>query len=342
VSLRASFVVAAAVLASCSAPARAPRTRLTVKEIAERSKPAIVQIVAKLPEGDALGTGFAVDASGIIATNLHVVAGAKDIQITTLDGSKYPVTRIIGFDQPHDLALLQIAPKTQLPVLSIGDSNIVEAGDPVIAIGNPAGLDYTVSDGLVSNVHDDPKNDLTVLQISAPISPGSSGGPLFNSFGEVIGTATAIIEAGQNLNLGMPSKYLSALIKNASPMTLDAFATATAPKALTQPTYDATLFDGCSDEQAVQVGQAVQSAIDQGVPLWNNYGEQGHSMCEKIYEGTTAVLSEKAPCAGVRQAFKDSLSRAGALDTDDAKAWSLRYAFDGILHALAVKYGTSP
>ena len=220
-----SIACAWIVLASaCGARQPSGHGKLSARDIAARSEPAIVRIEAG---GDRIGTGFALDPSGVIATNLHVVAGARDIKVHTLDGAVYDVKRVDAIDLDRDLALIDIDPKKPLPVLALGDSDKLAAGDPVVAIGNPMGvLDYTVSDGLISSVRVLSKQ-LTVLQISAPISPGSSGGPLFNSYGEVIGVATAILTQGQNLNFGVPGNYLKTLMSTRTPMTLDEFAART-------------------------------------------------------------------------------------------------------------------
>jgi len=312
---------------------------LTVKQIVERSKPAIVRVEA---EHQRIGTGFAIDKSGVIATNLHVVSGAADIEVHTLDGATYPVKRILGFDLGHDLALLALDLDAPMQTLSIGDSDAVEAGDPVVAIGNPLGMDDTVSDGLISSVRVINEN-LTLLQISAPISQGSSGGPLFNQKGEVIGLSTAIFADGQNLNIGVPAKYLLALIGNERPMSLDAFAEATPnpegeePAAKVDrkvPLYDTTLLDGCTQEQLAEVASAIEDAIEVGAPLYN---QGNHKACFKIYEGTAEKWETESGCAGIRQAFQDGLERAGKLDDDTAKAWAMRDTFDGLMDVMLRK-----
>src|SRR5262249_7963339 len=177
----------------------------TPAQIAAGATPAIVSIQSS----DSLGTGFVVRADGWIATNLHVIAGADQLVVVLPDKSEHPVHQVIAWDDDRDLAILKID-ATKLPVLTLGDSTRVHAGDPVVAIGHPLGLEDTVSNGLVSAVRVVDEG-LTVLQISAPIAPGSSGGPLFNERGEVIGVAAALITEGQNLNFGVPSQYLKQL-----------------------------------------------------------------------------------------------------------------------------------
>src|SRR2546430_994521 len=128
-----SFVVA--VLVGCGASsANIPRTRMTAKDIVENSSPAIVRIEA----GDTkVGTGFIVDKTGLIATNLHVIAGESDIKVRLYkDQTEYPVITIAGVDRDHDLALVRIKPKKALVTVQLGDSSAVSAGDQVVAIGN--------------------------------------------------------------------------------------------------------------------------------------------------------------------------------------------------------------
>ena len=316
-------------VASCGGGQKKP----TVKQIVERSKPAIVRVEAK----DRVGTGFAIDPSGIIATNLHVVAGMDAITIKLFDGRSFDVKRVLGYDVDRDLALLALDLKQPMPYLSIGDSTIVAAGDPVIAIGNPLGvLDYTVSDGLISSVRQ-VNEELTVLQISAPISQGSSGGPLFNPFGEVIGVATAIFTEGQNLNFAVPSQYLQPILSKGKQLTLAEFAEETTfgpPTAKIErqvPIHDLGVLDGCSQADLLDVAQAIAGAIEIGAPLYNRNEIEA---CFKIYEMTSQRMSKDAKCVGVREAFENGLQRASGMETFSEKAWALRDTFDGLLDVI--------
>src|SRR5262249_30452450 len=121
----------------------------------------------------------------------------------------------------HDLAIVRVEAKG-LPVLELGDSDQVRAGDPVVVIGHPLGLEDTVSNGLVSATRHVAKG-LDILQISAPIAPGSSGGPLFDAHGRVIGVAAMILRGGQNLNFALPANYLRALAEKPDPISMDSF-----------------------------------------------------------------------------------------------------------------------
>jgi serine protease Do len=152
-----------------------------------------------------LGSGFILSEDGYIITNNHVVERATDIKVILQNGDSY-VAQIIGTDPKTDLALLKIKPKTKLPAVRFGNSDRLEIGDWVLAIGNPFGLGHTVTVGIISakgrslglGSYDD------FLQTDAAINPGNSGGPLFNFKGEVIGVNSAIIAGGQGIGFAIP------------------------------------------------------------------------------------------------------------------------------------------
>ena len=156
----------------------------------------------------AIGSGFVFDEKGYILTNEHVVHNAESITVTFLDGSKFRAT-YIGGDEELDIAVIKIDPKgKELKVLEFGDSDKLEIGEWAIAIGNPLGLQHTVTIGVVSALHRKiPKPDgsgyyTDLIQTDAAINPGNSGGPLLNIHGQVIGINTAIINPMQGVNLG--------------------------------------------------------------------------------------------------------------------------------------------
>ncbi|MFQ5935798.1 MAG: DegQ family serine endoprotease [Acidiferrobacterales bacterium] len=164
----------------------------------------------------AVGSGFIVDPSGHVVTNNHVVNGAEKITVVLNDGTRYPA-EIKGRDAKTDLALLKIEAKKPLPYVSFGDSESVRAGDWVVAIGNPFGLGGTATAGIVSargrDIQSGPFDDY--IQIDAPINRGSSGGPLFDNSGRVIGVNTAIFSpTGGNVGIGfaIPSSLAKSVV----------------------------------------------------------------------------------------------------------------------------------
>ena len=151
-----------------------------------------------------LGSGFIIDAEGIIVTNNHVIAEADEITVTLSDDSKYEA-KVIGRDPKTDVAILKIEPDKPVPAVRWGDSDETRVGDWVIAIGNPFGLGGTVTAGIISarqrNINAGPYDDF--LQTDASINRGNSGGPVFNMKGEVIGIATAIFSpSGGSIGIG--------------------------------------------------------------------------------------------------------------------------------------------
>jgi serine protease Do len=160
-----------------------------------------------------LGSGLIVSEDGYVVTNNHVVDRARDIEVVLDGGEKYKA-EVVGKDPKTDIAVLKINPKRKLQAVRFGDSDKLEIGDWVIAIGNPFGLGHTVTAGIVSakgrslgmGSYDD------FIQTDAPINPGNSGGPLFNLNGEVVGVDTAIVAGGQGIGFAIPANMVSNVV----------------------------------------------------------------------------------------------------------------------------------
>ena len=154
--------------------------------------------------GTATGSGIVLDDKGHILTNNHVIEGASRIQVKLGESDHEYTAEVVGTDPASDLALIQVeAPTSELDALKLGDSSAMEVGDPVVAIGNPFGLDRTVTSGIVSALQRQIQapNGFSidnVIQTDAAINPGNSGGPLINSAGEVIGINSQIETGGGN------------------------------------------------------------------------------------------------------------------------------------------------
>ena len=169
------------------------------------------------PRVEGVGSGFIVDASGLIVTSNHVVRGANSVTVTLQDGRQLEA-RVAGTDPKTDLALLEVDAGEALPVVEFGDSDRTRVGDWVVAVGNPFGLGGTVTAGIVSSrgrdIGSGPYDDY--LQIDAPINRGSSGGPLFDRSGRVVGVNTAIFSpTGGNVGVGfaVPSNLAEPVIQ---------------------------------------------------------------------------------------------------------------------------------
>jgi serine protease Do len=161
-----------------------------------------------------LGSGFIISSEGYILTNNHVVAGADEIKVKLSDKREFKA-EIKGADEKLDLALLKIDAKDHFTVAKLGDSDKIEVGDWVMAIGNPFGLEQTVTAGIISAkgrvIGSGPYDDF--LQTDASINPGNSGGPLFNAQGEVVGINTAIVAGGQGIGFAIPVNMAKGIIE---------------------------------------------------------------------------------------------------------------------------------
>jgi hypothetical protein len=151
------------------------------------------------------GSGFFIATDGRIVTNYHVIDATTQGTVTLNGGQKYDIASVLGYNKDQDVAVIRIN-GTGFPVCTLGDSSKAAVGDAVVAIGSPLGVQNTVSEGIVSKLWDDGD-----LQITAPISPGSSGGALFNMYGEVIGVTSWKIRDGENMNGAVPANYVRSL-----------------------------------------------------------------------------------------------------------------------------------
>jgi len=187
---------------------------MTATEIYKACAPAVFYIVVYDSKGNpmATGSGFFISSSGVAVTNYHVISGCSSAKITLpVSGAVYDVTGVYAFSRSEDWAVLQVA-GSGFSALQIGDSSKVAGGERIYAIGNPLGLESSISEGIVSNPRRVIEN-LNYLQITAAISSGSSGGALINAYGKVIGITTSTIQdpdsVSQNLNLAVPISYIA-------------------------------------------------------------------------------------------------------------------------------------
>ena len=216
-----------------AAPAPSPQPSTpSLQQLFKMSAPAVVLITQSNAAGKwtSLGSGFLVSSSGVLVTNNHVIApdpDAASIAVKLPRGDVYTDVRVIYAEARRDFAVLSIK-ATGLPTLKVGDSDQVEVGDQVVTIGNPKGLELTFTSGIVESVRLDPNKGYRFIQHQAPISPGSSGGPLLNMRGEVIGINTFEIKDAQNLNGAIPINYVKPYFGDAAKMTWQEYARASA------------------------------------------------------------------------------------------------------------------
>lgn len=196
----------------------------SVEVIAAEVKSSVVKVLQEGREGmDGLGTGFVVSADGLIATNLHVIGEARRLEVEMSDGTKHEVTEITATDSHWDLALLRVACKTLKPLI-LGDSDSVKQGQPVVAMGNPEGLSFSIVDGVVSEFPDI-VNEVPMIRLAMPIERGNSGGPLMDRLGRVLGLLTMKSAVTANLGFAMPVNELKRLIEKPNPVPMQRWLT---------------------------------------------------------------------------------------------------------------------
>lgn len=192
------------------ATSAAGQSKESLPELVRRVKPSVVAITTYDASGESLmtGSGFFL-SSGKVITNLHVIRGAARAEIKTLDGKGrvYPVSGVWDVDEDGDLALLAVDMPSERPRSSELAAALPDEGEPIFVIGNPLKLEGSVSDGIVSAVREVP-NVGRIIQVTAPISRGNSGSPVFNMHGQVLGVVTIKVTNGQNINLAIASSRL--------------------------------------------------------------------------------------------------------------------------------------
>ena len=185
----------------------------SLPDLVRRVKPSVVAIATYDAQGEALmtGSGFFV-RPGQVVTNLHVIRGAQRTEVKTLDGKGkvFPVAGLLATDEEGDLALLSVDMPPDRPRASELARVLPDEGEQIVVIGNPLKLEGSVTDGIVSAVREVP-NVGKIIQITAPISHGNSGSPVFNMKGEVVGVVTVKVTNGQNINLAISAARVSQL-----------------------------------------------------------------------------------------------------------------------------------
>ena len=196
-----------------SPPPQGGGSRKEPTQILRENTGSIAVLVAAGQSLPKMGTGFYIKSTGLLLTNFHVIEGAEQVGVKLPpDGATYKAHKVKGYDLTNDLAILEVETGAVKPV-TLGNSDEAYVGEPITVISNPGGLEQTVSNGLLSGIRD--FNGRKLLQISAPISPGSSGAPVFNERGEVIGVVVAYLPFGQNLNFAIPINYAKPLLNSA-------------------------------------------------------------------------------------------------------------------------------
>ncbi len=206
-----------AAMSAQNAPTTNKGRHLDIPAISREADGSIVSIVMSDKDGHPLaqGSGFLVSKNGHIVTNYHVIKNGASAVIKLPNGAFFAVDGVLASDKARDVAIIK-AHGNDFRTLTLGDSNRLQVGEEVVAIGNPLSLESTVSNGIVSAIRTVEDEGGKFVQITAPISPGSSGGPLFNMAGEVVGITTSHLIGGQNLNFAIPINDVKLMLSRTS------------------------------------------------------------------------------------------------------------------------------
>ncbi|MDX2053187.1 MAG: S1C family serine protease [Polyangiaceae bacterium] len=296
---------------------------LNPQQIFARSLASIVRI--STPSGQ--GSGFVVGASGLVVTSLHVVAGESEVKVESMRGDEWPVVRIEGYNRDADLVVIRT--HGEAPALPISQGPYPPQGSNIVAIGHPLGLQATLSNGLISGVRSW-KDEVDVLQISAPISPGSSGGPIFNDRGEVIGLATFILKGGEGLGFAIPIRYLQALATHLNPMPLKQFAAETVREAdPDEVQLPPTVLDKCPAEELASVLKKVEGALSAADPLRD---DRNYQAVYYVLQGAIEEITQKhsTKCTELGTFLARKKKQADDLDSHLEKALVLGVAMESL------------
>lgn len=277
-----------------AAPAAAPSVQSvqrSVAEIAEATRPSLVKITQAGREGEyGVGSGFVVSEDGLIVTNRHVIGEARRLKVEGSDGRVHEVVEVFAHDAKLDLAVLRVATKGLKP-LQLADSERARQGEPIVAMGNPEGLAYSVVDGVISEAKRDVDGQ-SMIQVAVPIERGNSGGPLLDREGRVLGVLTLKSARTENLGFAMPSAAVQKLLDRPNPIPMERWLTI----GVLNPRFWTTVLGAQWTQRAgvVHVAQAGDGFGGRALCLWNDKpGEQR-------FEASVSVrLVDEAGAAGL-------------------------------------------
>ncbi len=294
--------------------AQSASPRKDIPAIAKAANGAIVTIVmAANDKPIAQGTGFVVASDGLLVTNYHVIETGDVAVVKFPDGTVLSADGVLASDKVRDLAIIKVHGKI-FQTLTLGNSDQVQVGEEVVAIGNPLSLESTVSNGIISGVRTSKKQGGRFLQTTAPISPGSSGGPLLNMRGEVVGINTMYLEGGENLNFAIPVNDAKSLLQNRSAELWDLPNETPAPAPSTSETRHASLAEqkACG-EQVKLLSESEDRSIQKNV-FHTTFASHFDTASGACYMTTTSphYSTCTAECAwvynhGINDAFEDRI-----------------------------------
>lgn len=270
-------------------PAEAPLK--SVPQIAKETRPSLVKVTQEGREGAyGIGSGFVLSADGLIATNRHVIGEARRLSVETSDGKKHEVTEVVANDSHLDLAILRVRTQNLRP-LELGDSSATRQGDPIVAMGNPEGLSFSVVEGVISEPNRDIEGN-AMIQVAVPIERGNSGGPLLDRQGRVLGILTLKSARTENLGFAMPINALKGLLAHPNPIPMERWLTI----GVLNPRFWKTLMGAQWTQRAglINVTQPGSGFGGRSLCLWHE------SLPSEPFEATVTVrLDDESGAAGL-------------------------------------------
>lgn len=262
--------------------ARKNEQELTLQEIYAKLSPCCVSVTASYAAGTSTGSGFILTPDGYVATNAHVISGAQTVDVALESGKHYPA-QVVGCDTVSDLAVLKIE-AGELPCVELGDSDSLQVGDPVVAIGDPLGIELrgTMTNGIVSAINRDVEvsgRTMTLIQTNAALNEGNSGGPLLNMQGQVVGINTMKISSlrssVEGLGFAIPSQIAAPILSELMEQGFIAGRPALGLDGISVPAYASAFYrlpQGVYVRSVEESSDAAAKGIQPGdvITGWNN------------------------------------------------------------------------
>ncbi|MCY1015512.1 S1 family peptidase [Pyxidicoccus sp. MSG2] len=290
-------------------------------------------------------SGFVASAEGHLVTSLHAVAGARSIGAVMSDGVRSEVVQVVALDERRDLAILRLPLPDMVPALALSPHPLPAEGESVYvlrAVGGPAPEVRTLEVRAVQVLGD----WLTLLELTRTLAEESSGGPVLDARGAVVGVATAALANGRSLGLVIPTRYVTPLLRGTASAPLSALE---APRRRSGrvrqvPQHPLSTLEGASMSAVESIASTLGQAINVGAPAYNRGDIEG---CYRLYARTAEqLIDERGDCPGAQRALRDGLLRCVDLSDADDRAWALRDTFDGLLDViqrwLAVRPAAAP
>jgi S1-C subfamily serine protease len=275
-------------------------------------------------------SGFVATAEGHLVTSLHAVAGARSIRAVMADGVRSEVVQVVALDERRDLAVLRLPLPEIVPALPLASRPLPAEGDSVYVLRAVAGPAPEVRSLEVRAVQV-PGDWLTVLELSRTIPEESSGGPVLDSRGVVVGVATAALANGRSLGLVIPARYVVPMLRGMGTAPLSALEAPRrrAGRVRQVPQHPLSVLEGTTSDAVESIASTLSHAINAGAPAYNRGDVEG---CYRLYARTAEqLIDERGDCPGAQRALRDGLLRCVELSDADERAWALRDTFDGLL-----------